>query len=358
MKTYKLKTEPIATTQNVWMGIDVHKVSLHITILDEEGEQVWAGSVPHGREHVAGLVRRLETTQITAVYEAGPTGYKLKHWLEELGCEAFICPPTHVRQRQGRKRIKTDARDSYDLAEQARAGMLPAIHDLGEENYHQREVLRTRGQLVKHRQQLKAQIKSELLYHSVCAPEGLKANWSKAYLNWLEQGPSESGDLNLTIHCLLRTIETLDLQIKRLDARLRKLAKSQKWKKKAELLQSIPGVGLLTAMAVLLEAGDISRFDRCEEFASWLGLVPSEWSSGEGTRKGSITRAGNRRIRTALVESCWTLIRHDEAMNRTYERIKHRRNGSIAVVAVARRLALIIRAILRDEKPYDYAPVK
>ena len=100
MKTYKLKTEPIATTQSVWMGIDVHKVSLHITILDEEGEQVWAGSVPHGREHVAGLVRRLETTQITAVYEAGPTGYKLKHWLEELGCEAFICPRTYPSARE------------------------------------------------------------------------------------------------------------------------------------------------------------------------------------------------------------------------------------------------------------------
>ena len=131
------------------------------------------------KEHVVGLVGRLDADEIVAVYEAGPTGYKLLEWLEEFGCDAFMTPPTHVRQKKGGKRVKTDRRDSYDLAEQARAGRLPSVHALGEETYCERQVVRTRGQLVEHRSSAKAQVKSLLLFHGVKAPERLKTNWSR-----------------------------------------------------------------------------------------------------------------------------------------------------------------------------------
>lgn len=355
MRNYKLNNDSSATAnRRVWMGIDTHKKTLHVTVLEAEGEVVLSQSLPHAREHVSALIRRLEAAEIVAVYEAGPTGYRLLKWLEELGCKAFMCPPTHVRQRRGGKRIKTDERDSYTLAEQARAGMLPAVHAHTEQIYCERQIVRTRGQLVKHRSQLKAQIKSLLLFHGIRAPDGLNANWSKAHRQWLEEGPSTSEELNLAVQSLMEIIKSLDHQIQRLDARLRKLEESKRWKEQAALLRSIPGVGALTAMVALLELGDVSRFDSCEEFASWLGLVPCEWSSGEGQTKGSITRAGNKRVRTALVEASWSLIRHDKAMKKVYERIKSRRGAGIAIVAVARRLALIIRAMLREKKPYNY----
>lgn len=355
MRKYKLNNNLSATAgEKVWMGIDAHKETLHVTILNSEGEKVLSQSIPHGRNHVKGLVDRLEGAEIVAVYEAGPTGYRLLRWLEEFGCDAFMCPPTHVRQLRGRKRIKTDQRDSLTLAEQARAGMLPEVHALEDEVYCQRQVERTRAQLVKHRSQTKAQIKSLLLFHGVQLPEGLKANWSKAYMGWLASGPTESPDLNFCIATLVEAIEMFDKQLKQMDKRLEEIEKSERWKKQAALLRSIPGVGALTTMVVLLEAGDVNRFERCEEFASWLGLVPTEWSSGEGQKKGSITRAGNRRIRTGLIESSWTLIRHDPVMKGVYNRICARRGSAVAIVAVARRLALIIRAMLRDEKPYNY----
>lgn len=355
MKKYKLKTKAISTTtKKVWMGIDAHKKTLHITILDDEGERIFTGSLPYGREHVVGLIKRLEDVEITAVYEAGPTGYQLLHWLRELGCNAFMCPPTHVRKLRGGTRIKTDERDSYTLAEQARAKMLPAVHSHEKKVYGQRQISRTRGQLVKHRSQAKAQIKSLLLYHGVRPPKDLKANWSKAYLQWLAEGPTNDGNLNLSIEALLQLIKSLSRQIKRLEARLKALQKEERWADQAERLRGIPGIGAITAMLLLVELGDVSRFDRCEEFASWLGLVPCEWSSGEGQHRGSITRAGNKRVRTALVEASWILVGKDKAMKKVYERIKKRRGASIAIVAVARRLALIIRAMLRDEKPYQY----
>lgn len=354
MRHYTLEKKPLATEQKVWMGIDAHKRTLHVTVLDRDGEQVFAGSVPHRREHVAGIIARLQDCDIEAVYEAGPTGYKLLGWLEELGCNAYMTPPTHVRQRRGGKRIKTDERDSRDLAEQARAGMLPAVHRLDETTYRARQLTRTREQLVKHRRALKAQIKSLLLVHGIRPPEKLKTNWSRAHVAWLREGPSQDENLDLAVAALVAAIDGLTPQIKRIEARLAELEKSQRWEETARLLRSIPGVGPLTAMILVLELGDVSRFDRGEEFASWLGLVPCEWSSGDGQNKGSITRAGNRRVRTALVESSWYLISKDARMRRVYERIKARRGSGRAIVAVARRLALAIRAMLRDKQPYQY----
>lgn len=124
------------------------KKTLHVTIINEDGQELVCESVPHGQEHVGSLVDRFAEAQITAVYEAGPTGYKLLEWLDKLGCEAFMCPPTHVRQKRGGKRIKTDERDSRDLAEQARAGLLPSVHALDKDTYRERQLIRTRGQLV------------------------------------------------------------------------------------------------------------------------------------------------------------------------------------------------------------------
>lgn len=357
MRNYKLDNDVIATERKLWMGIDAHKRTLHVTVIDEDGDVVLSESLPHAKEHVIGLVRRLEDAEIVAVYEAGPTGYKLLKWLEELGCEAFMAPPTHVRQKKGGKKIKTDERDSYDLAEQARAGMLPAVHALDEDTYCERQVVRTRGQLVKHRSQLKAQIKSLLLFHGVSTPDDLKANWSKQYMRWLEKEPTGDENLDLAIETLVGVIYSLDKQVKRLEARLRQMEESQKWADEAELLRSVPGIGALTTMLLLLELGDVSRFDRCEEFSSWLGLVPGEWSSGDGQNKGSITRAGNKRARSALVESSWTLISKDAGMRAVYERIKTKSGAGVAIVAVARRLALAIRAMLRDHKEYEYDPI-
>lgn len=357
MKKYKLKTKAISTTtKKVWMGIDAHKKTLHVTVLDDEGEPVYVSSIPHGREHVAALVKRLEGAEITAVYEAGPTGYKLLYWLQDLGCTAFMCPPTHVRKRRGGTRIKTDERDSYTLAEQARANMLPAVHSHDEETYGQRQISRTRGQLVQDRSRMKARIKSLLLFHGIRPPEGLKANWSNAYLQWLAEGPADDENVNFAIEVSLQQVKSLTHEIKRLEARLKEMQNEERWAKQAELLRGIPGIGAITAMLLLLELGDVSRFNRCEEFASWLGLVPCEWSSGEGQNRGSITRAGNKRARTALVEASWILVGKDQAMKNVYEHIKKRRGASISIVAVARRLALIVRAMLRDEKPYNYEP--
>jgi len=161
---YTLKQSAIARDEEVWMGIDAHKASWAVTILGSEGV-LHQGSYEAKRSHLEGLVDRLPGCRIHAVYEAGPTGYKLLMWLRQMGCEALMTPPSLVPIRAG-DRVKTDRRDSAKLAELLRAGLLKPIFDLKEETYHHRELVRTRAQLIEHRSDICRQIKSKLLSSS------------------------------------------------------------------------------------------------------------------------------------------------------------------------------------------------
>ncbi len=356
MKKYTLERNVIATNEKVWVGIDAHKKTLHVSVINRD-ETLLQQSIPHEKAQVAGLVRRLPDCEIEAVYEAGPTGYQLLYWLRELGCEAFMTPPSRVPAQKGGKQIKTDARDSLELAELLRADMLKEVHDLGKTAYAQRELTRTRQQLVETRSGICARIKSKLTLHTVRPPESMSTNWTKAFLEWLESEPAgDNHELNIALKLFVGTYRHLTEQIKTLNAEIEQLAQSQHHRDNVELLTSIPGVGVLSAMILLLELGDVSRFDRCEEFSSFLGLVPCEWSSGQSQYKGPLTRAGNRRARTVLVEASWRAKGYDSRLHDIYERIRSRSSAGKAIVAVARRLGLAVRAMLRDRTTYDYQP--
>ena len=348
MKEYKLSRRPFAIDQTVYLGIDAHKERLHVTLLVDD--EVIHRSIANRRAEVDALVRRLPGCRIHAVYEAGPTGYTLLEWLRELGCEAFMTPPSSVLQERGAQ-IKTDRRDSFALAEQLRAGQLKRVHDFDRQTYDERELTRTREQFIQMRTSVCNRIKSKLLFHGIRMPEGM-TSWSKAHLEWLESSPSGQPQLDLCLALLVQSYREHTAKAKRLQKQIDTLAAASKYAESRELLESVPGIGTLSAMILLLELGDISRFDTCEEFASFLGLVPGEFSSGESRSRRHITRWGNRRARTVLVESSWTLIGKDPQMREVYERIKQRRGSGRAIVAVARRLGLAVRAILRDQKPY------
>jgi len=152
---------------------------------------------------------------------------------------------------------------------------------------------------------------------------------------------------------MFRELENLRQMKKELLLQLKKLAKSDRYKGSVELLKSAPGIGVLTAIRLALEWGDVSRFRRKEEFASFLGMVPSEYSSGDQEHRGHITKQGNRSVRRWLVESSWVAIRHDPVLLEKFRRVL-RNCGSKkkAIVAVARKLALRLRRALLIGEPY------
>lgn len=155
---------------------------------------------------------------------------------------------------------------------------------------------------------------------------------------------------------LVELFQYLDKQLKAMNMELEALAQTDKYRERVALLTQIPGMGVYSAMTILVELQNVERFKRADQLASYLGLTPSQHSSGESVRMGNITRCGNPRLRTRFVESSWTLIRYDKSVRATYERIKHQTGSSKkAIVAVARRFALRVRRVLLDHHAYHYA---
>ena len=159
--------------------------------------------------------------------------------------------------------------------------------------------------------------------------------------------------LRFSFEMMFRELEHLRQMKKEILLQLRKLAKSARYKESVDLLMSAPGIGILTAIRIILEWGDISRFKRKEDFASFLGLIPSDYSSGEQDHQGHITKQGNKAVRSLLVESSWIAIHHDSVLLDKFRRVL-RSCGSKkkAIVAVARKLALRLRRILLTKEPY------
>jgi len=162
-----------------------------------------------------------------------------------------------------------------------------------------------------------------------------------------------SDSLRFSFEVMFRELENLWQLKKELLLQLRKLARSDRYKGSVELLKSAPGIGVLTAVRLALEWGDVGRFRRKEEFASFLGMVPSDYSSGDQEHRGHITKQGNRSVRMWLVESSWVAIRHDPVLLEKFRRVL-RNCGSKkkAIVAVARKLALRLRRVLLIREPY------
>ncbi|MHA2070080.1 MAG: IS110 family RNA-guided transposase [Candidatus Thorarchaeota archaeon] len=230
--------------------------------------------------------------------------------------------------------------------------MLKKVHVLSEEERADRELVRTRRQIVEHRSNVARQIKSKLLFHGIESPFSSKQRWSKIYMKWLRSLAMNHTAMALSLEFLLDLYEQLTVQIKKITKKVMELTKNEQYAHKVALLRSIPGVGMLVAIEILVELQDMKRFKSGEKIASYIGLTPSEYSTGQTTRQGRITRCGNKRVRTSLVEGSWILIDRDPVMRLKYERLKHRKGAKRAIIAIARHLIIIIRSMLLSNEPY------
>lgn len=347
------KNKVIAENKTVWMGIDVHKKNSTVTILDRDGI-IYRDTIPSQQQHFEAIMKRLPDCAVEAVYEAGPTGYKTLRWLRAAGANAMMTAPSMVPDRNG-DYVKTDKRDSLKIARLHRGQVLDPVWDLTNEQYEHRELVRSRRQLVHNRTRICQQIRSKLLFHGQDTPED--DQWSEAFLQWLEGTPTGRPGIDIPLAALARIYRDLTREIELLEKALKKLAESEQYRVEIDILTSIPGVGLITAMTFLTELGDLERFRTAEDFAGYLGLTPSEHSSGNRKRKGGLPRKGNPHIRGVMVQAAWTTIGKDARLREVYDRIKNRNSeygAQIAIVAVTRRLALAMRAMLRDGTLYEY----
>lgn len=336
----------------IFVGIDVHKKDWTVHVICQ-GEELCHSTIAPEPERLITTLKSFEASEVHTVYEAGPTGYWLHDALCAAGVDSMVTPPSLVPRIGGR--MKTDHRDSTKLATMLAGGFLKRVHVLSPEERAHRQLLRTRNQIERHRKQTQAQIKSILLFHGKRAPAGLLERWSERHVRWLADMEWEFPALKTSMDALVTLFRHLDAQLKAMNQEIEVLADTEKYRERVALLTQIPGMGVYSAMTILIELQNVERFQRADQLASYLGLTPSQRSSGESVRMGGITRCGNPRLRTRFVESSWTLIRYDMGVRQTYERIKHQTGSSKkAIVAVARRFALRVRRVLLDKQPYHY----
>lgn len=350
MKKGYQKGKSLTRCQTIYVGIDVHKDSWHVTV-QSEGEEVFHGRLPSQYHALRSLFDRFSNQSIKVAYEAGPCGFWLYDRLTTDGIETIVVPPSLIPIESG-NRVKTDKRDSRKLANLLARNMLKRVHVLTEEDRTDRELVRTRRQIVEHRSNVARQIKSKLLFYGIESPFPSKHHWTKIYIKWLRELATNHKTMVLSLEFLIDLYEQLTVQIKKITKKVIELTKNEKYSHKMALLRSIPGVGMLVAIEILVELQDMKRFKSAEKIASYIGLTPSEYSSGQTTRQGRITRCGNKRVRTSLVEGSWILIYRDPVMRFKYERLKRRKGSKRAIIAIARHLIILMRSMLINNEPY------
>ena len=199
--------------------------------------------------------------------------------------------------------------------------------------------------------QAQSRIKAELQLHglNLSAPHG---KWTKIFLGNIGRIRFNNRWMQESFKRLLEQYHFLDKQIIKQTNLLKELSGTELYKKRVEILMTIPGVGLIAAMELLLELQDISRFQRADQLAAYVGLTPSQYSSADKVRMGRITCVGKNSLRAMLVQASLALIRKDGVMREKYERLKSRSGGKRAIVAVARTLLIRMRRMLLDNNPY------
>jgi transposase len=335
--------------KSLFVGIDLHKLHWHVTIRTEDVD-LFSGSIPGTWEALRKLLDRYPGTSLHTVYEAGYFGFWLHDKLVEYGAECVVTPPSLLPIEYGNK-VKTDRRDSRKLAQLLAKGMLKRVWvPSAEERFH-RQVIRRRRQLIGDRVRTQCRIKSELCFYGIQMPETTN-KWSKAYVMNLYRLKFNNHWMKECFQRLLEEYDFLSDQIKKQTKVLQTLAETPLYKERVKILRTVPGIGLIAAMELLLELQDMERFRRADQLAAYVGLTPSQYSSADKVRMGRITAIGKNQLRATLVEVAWRLIAKDRAMRRRYERIKVRAGGKRAIIAIARITLLRTRRMLLDNRSY------
>ena len=316
-------------SEGSWVGLDVHARSVVAGVIDQGSGEVRSLRVPAGCEAAVAWLQTLPAP-VRVVYEAGPTGYRLARACAEVGIGCVVAAPSRVRPAADR--VKTDRRDAERLARLLRLGEITSVRIPSLEEEAARDLVRARedarGDLMRARHRLsKLLLRHGLVYEATA--------WTRTHDQWLRRQRFDGGPLAVVFdECYGRM---LDAKSRRdtLDKAISELAATPPYVDVVERLVCLRGVSTLTAFALTVELGDWHRF-RPASLGPFLGLTPSEYSSGQRRRQGAITKAGNSHVRRLLIEAAW----HQRAPSRRSITLERRRVGKpLAVQAQAERSA-------------------
>jgi transposase len=293
-------------SKSLYVGLDVHKESIAVAYAPEDrgAEIVSLGAVGTRQCDIDKLIRKLQSkgAALVFVYEAGPCGYWLYRYLTRRGLSCHVVAPSLIPRKPG-DRVKTDRRDAMALARAMRSGDLTSIYVPDVEDEAVRDLSRGREDAMRDLKATKHRLKAFLLRQDI-RYEG-RATWTAAHLRWLAEVVCPTPTQQIVFQEYVRAVTEQTERLGRLEGALHEAVKSWRLYPVVQAIQALRGIELTGAVILIAEVGDLTRFDTPRQLMSYLGLTPSEYSSGERRRQGGITKAGNGHARRALVEGAW-----------------------------------------------------
>lgn len=365
----------MSNDSEAFVAFDTSKLRNAVAIAEagRAGEVRFVGEIDNTGAATAKLVRKLagKYERLTFCYEAGPTGYGLYRQIKDLGHDCIVVAPSLIPRKPG-DRVKTNRRDALSLVKLLRAGELTAVWVPDERHEAMRDLSRARGAAVEDLRAKRQQVSSFLLRHGLHYAG--KKTWTKAHMSWLASQKLEHPEQRIAFEEMLLAVRQAQDRIERLEQAIRVAVPDWSLCEMVTALMAMRGIDLVAATTFLAEIGDLSRFQTPRELMAYLGLVPSEDSTGDTVRRGPITKTGNRRARRILVECSWSYQHSPRVGKEKLEKVaaapsavreiawkaqcrlsaryraltRRRKLKTVAVTAVARELAGFIWAISRE----------
>lgn len=337
-----------------YIGVDYHRKFSYMTVVDEKGTIMREGIVNNSKEAVASFLARAQCDgNSAAVLEASRNWPVMYDWLEELVNEVHLAHPLKVKAI-AEARIKTDKIDARVLAHLLRSDLLPEAYVASAQARQVRNVLRQRMFFVRMRTMVKNRVSGLLdRYPELSQQRPCKDIFSQRGQSWLKQIQVKEADRRVLDEDL-ELFEALQERIAKSDSLVRELAQGDR---RVKILKTIPGIGDFFSVLIAYEVDDIRRFASEKKFFSYIGIVPSTFSSGGRTFHGRLTKQGNKYLRWAIVEAIWPAIEADPDLRAYHEKVRIKKGANPAKIATARRLATIIYRVLYQNRPYKvYGP--
>lgn len=340
-------------TPKLYIGIDIHKRNWQIHTSTDLFDGKTFSSPPHADSLYAYVSKHYKGYEVSVAYEAGCCGYKAHRAFEAYGWQSLVVNPADVSKTGLSQYQKTDSIDARLLCRELKDSRLRSIAIPEIEREQLRCLFRRRISLVEDFRSIKTKIKMLLLYLGEEIPSDLdkQAKWSKGFIKWLSEVAFTYATAQSTLHSQLEQYRFLDQQIKTVSNELRAYCRKH-YKEDYYLLRSVPGIGALVACGILSELGDLRRFKNFKQLASYVGLCPGVYQSGDNYQSLGLSIRGNRIMRSYFVEASWQALRIDPIMQ-NYWRTHTGKNPKDILIKVARKLLSRTYAVIKSKIPYQ-----
>jgi transposase len=342
------------------IGFDVHLKSWKVSIMTDNLMLKTFTQPPCVKTLVNYLHNNYPGATYFSAYEAGYCGFWIHYELLKNGINSMVVNPGDIPTTHKEKVQKEDKRDSKKIVRGLANGDLKGIYVPSMHSLEDRSLVRTRDAIVGDVRRYKQRIKSFLMFYGITIPVQFdkRSCWSNNFFKWLKEIPMQQSSGKQSLDLLINQCLQLRQSVLITTKQIYQLSKSDRYRLLVELLITIPGIGILTAMSLLTELEDIKRFRNNDHLCSFIGLSPTSSSSGDNQKIGGITMRANALLRSTLIECAWMSIRKDPALLNSYLKYCKRMDQNKAIVRIAKKLVHRIQFVLKNQAPYQLSKVE